>query len=204
MRATVLMSKAGVVNIGPPSLAEPSGDDVQQIGGEGRDRRVRGRRTRRRASSTPPSARRRTRAPGASMVSAGTPVKPATRAGVNSGEAPLDLGPTRGRALQELAVDAAALDQHLRPSPAGTRHRRPGGSNDVLVGLLGGLGATRIDDHDLAAALAHAAQAPAHVGRGHDAAVRDHRIAAQAEEVVGAIDVGDRESRSTSRTARRR
>ena len=68
-----------------------------------------------------------------------------------------------------------------------------GADRDVLVGLARGLGAARIDHHHLAATLAQLAQSPAHVGRGHHAAVRHQRVRADAEEEVGAIDVGHRD-----------
>jgi hypothetical protein len=87
----------------------------------------------------------------------------------------LDLGPSAGRALEELPIDAAAGDQDLR-------HRKEKGriatraDRYVLVGFLRGLGAPRVDHDELATALADGAQAPAHVGRRHDATVRDHRV----------------------------
>ena len=49
-------------------------------------------------------------------------------------------------------------------------------------------------DHDLAAALADRAQASAHVGRGQQRAVRDQRVGAEDQQVVGAVDVGDRDA----------
>ena len=60
----------------------------------------------------------------------------------------------------------------------------------VLVGLLGRAGPARVHHHDLAAALADAAQPAAHVGSGEQAAVRDQRVCAEHEQVVAAVQVG--------------
>ena len=49
-----------------------------------------------------------------------------------------------------------------------------------------------------------AAQPPAHVGRGQQAAVRRERVGAQHQQVVGAVDVGDRDRVSGRRTSARR
>ena len=169
---------------------EPSGGDVQQVGGVRRRRRV--------AADADADARV---AHGRARVGelerqaldglgrhAGERGNARRR---ERGQAPLDLGPSAGPRLQEPPVDAAALDQDANHRQQKRRiAARP--DRDVLVRLLRGLRAARVDHHDLATALAHRAQATAHVGRGHDAPVRDHRVAAEAEEVVGAIDVGDR------------
>ena len=53
---------------------------------------------------------------------------------------------------------------HERAGDRGQQQRVAAGADEVvLVGLLGGAGAARVHDHDLPAALADAAQAPAHV-----------------------------------------
>ena len=61
--------------------------------------------------------------------------------------------------------------------------------------------APRVDDDDPAAALADRAQPPAHVGRGHQAAVRDERVGAEDQQVVGAVDVGHRDAERRRRTS---
>ena len=43
----------------------------------------------------------------------------------------------------------------------------------------------------------------AHVGRGHQAAVRDERVRAEHQQVVGAVDVGHRDARAPCRTSAR-
>ena len=63
----------------------------------------------------------------------------------------------------------------------------------VLVGDLGGLAPARVDDDEAAAAILQRPDPVTHPRRGHDAAVRSERVAADAEEVVGPVDVGDRE-----------
>jgi hypothetical protein len=63
----------------------------------------------------------------------------------------------------------------------------------VLVGVLGGAAAAGVDHHDLAAALAYGAHAPAIVGRRHQAAVRRQRVRTQHQHVVGPVDVRNRD-----------
>jgi len=72
--------------------------------------------------------------------------------------------------------------------------RRVGGGSDemVLTGQLGRLGAAWVDHHDLAAASRHRLQAARGIGHGHEAAVRDHRVGADDEQIVRPIDVGHR------------
>jgi len=65
-----------------------------------------------------------------------------------------------------------------------------GADEVVLVGLTRGARAARVDHHDLAAAGADRAQAPAHVGRREQAAVGGQRVGAEDQQVVGAVDVG--------------
>ena len=69
-----------------------------------------------------------------------------------------------------------------------------GADEVVLGGLLGRPAAARVDDHDLAVALADRADPPAHVRRGQQRAVRDQRVGAEDQQVVGAVDVGDRDA----------
>ena len=63
----------------------------------------------------------------------------------------------------------------------------------MLGGLLGGARPARVDHHDLAAALADRADATAHVRRRQQAAVRDQRVRAPDHQVVGAVDIRDRD-----------
>ncbi len=73
------------------------------------------------------------------------------------------------------------------------QHRVGAGANEhVSIGALRGFGAARIEHHDAAAACLDRLQARAHVGRGHQRAVRRERIRAEADEQVAAIDVGHR------------
>jgi hypothetical protein len=62
----------------------------------------------------------------------------------------------------------------------------------VLVGHRRRLGAARIDHHDLAAARAQRLGLAAEIGHRPQAAVRDHRIGAQDQQEVAALDVGHR------------
>ena len=63
----------------------------------------------------------------------------------------------------------------------------------VAVGQRGGLGASRVHHHQPAAALPQLLEAPLEARRGHHAAVRDDRVGAEDQQVVGAIDVGHRQ-----------
>ena len=61
-----------------------------------------------------------------------------------------------------------------------------------MVGVVGGLGAAGVDDHDLAAASAQRRGASGVVGHAPHRAVRDVRIGADHDEQVAAVDVGHR------------
>ena len=61
----------------------------------------------------------------------------------------------------------------------------------MLVRDRGGLGAARIDHHDLAVSRLDRFDAPAHSRRAHQAPVRRERVGSDDHEVLGAIDVGD-------------
>ena len=67
-----------------------------------------------------------------------------------------------------------------------------GPDEQVLVGLLGGARAPRVDDHDPSAAGAQRSQPAAHVRRGHQRAVGGQRVGPEHEQVVGAVQVGHR------------
>ena len=68
-----------------------------------------------------------------------------------------------------------------------------GTDEEVLVGLVGGLGPAGVDDDQPTAAGPQRAEPPGEVRRGEEAAVRGERVRAEQEEVVGAVDVGDRD-----------
>ena len=90
--------------------------------------------------------------------------------------------PGVGEALGEQHVDDREQQQRVGPRA----------DEVVLVGLARGARAPRVDDDDLAAARADGAQAAAHVGRGHQAAVGGQRVGAEDQQVVGAVEVGHR------------
>jgi hypothetical protein len=74
------------------------------------------------------------------------------------------------------------------------QQQRVGAGTDevVLVGVLRGAAAARVDHDDLAAALADPPEPAAHVWRGHQAAVRRERVGPQHQQVVGAVHVRHR------------
>ena len=74
----------------------------------------------------------------------------------------------------------------------------------MLAGGLGGLRAARVDHDHASASGANAGEAPPHVGRAHQAAVRCQGVRAEDEEEVGAVDVGHRNQREVSEHAQRR
>ena len=75
---------------------------------------------------------------------------------------------------------------------------------EVLVRLLRGLRAARVDDDEPAAARADRAQPSGDVGHRHEAAVRRERVRAEDQQVVGAVEVGDRNGQRARRTSARR
>ena len=96
---------------------------------------------------------------------------------------PVDV---RRRAGQALLEQRAHHRQHAprRPSPGGRRSARP---------RPRGLGAARVDDDHPATARLEGAQPVGEAGRGHQPAVRGHRVGAEHQEVRRAVDVGDRQ-----------
>src|SRR6267378_1700501 len=68
-----------------------------------------------------------------------------------------------------------------------------GADGQMLVRRRGGLGAARVDHHQLAAAFAQVVEPARDATRRHQAAVRSQRIRAQHQEETGPIDVGDRQ-----------
>ena len=94
-----------------------------------------------------------------------------------------------GRGVAE--VDEVLGDEHVDHGQQ-QEGVGPGPDGDVLVGLLRGPRAARVDDDDPPAAGPDRAQAPAHVGRGHEAPVGGHRVGPEHEQVVRAVEVGER------------
>ena len=94
----------------------------------------------------------------ARIVSADTPAKAATRSGVKAASRSLDLRPPAGRAFEPDAIDRAHASTSTCAMASSNAASPPGSDRDVLVGLLRGLGAARIDDDHLAAARAHGAE----------------------------------------------
>ena len=142
-------------------------------------------------------------------VDRGTP-----RSGELTGQSADGLGRHPGAALgvlgchlaHELLHRSEPVDVRLGPTRMreafrddDVRHGREeegvgaGLDEDMLIGDVGGLGASRVDDDEPAASLAQALESALDVGRGHDRAVGDERVATDDEQEVGAIDVGHRE-----------
>ena len=102
----------------------------------------------------------------------------------------VEAGHVLGRATQ---IDEAFGEQHVDHGheEVGVAARADG---DVLVGLLGRLGALGVDDDDAPAPLADALQPAGPVGRRGQRAVGCERVGAQDQQVVGAVEVGDGEA----------
>ncbi len=113
---------------------------------------------------------------------------------VQPGEVRAQVRPRVGEVLVEERVD----DRH--------QQERVGARPDevVLVGLARGARAARVDDDELAAAGADAAQAPAGVRRGHQRAVGDERVRAEDQQVHRAVEVGHRDAQPRPEHQRRR
>ena len=63
---------------------------------------------------------------------------------------------------------------------------------EVLVGLFGSLGPPRVDHHEATATLTNPPEPARHVGRSHQRAVRSERVRPQDQQVVSAIEIGNR------------
>ena len=124
---------------------------------------------------------------------AAIPVGPSTASGVNGSRRLADLLQTVQVLGERPDVDQVLLEEHVGDRQQQQRVRA-GADEVVLVGLLGGAGAARIDDHDLAPPLTDPAQPAAHVGRRHQAAVGGQRVGAEDDQVLGAVYVGDRDA----------
>ncbi len=74
----------------------------------------------------------------------------------------------------------------------------------MAVGQPRGLGAARVDHHQGAAAPAQLGQPPLDARRGHQAAVGGHRVGAQHQQEVGAVDVGHRQQQLMAEHLERR
>ena len=115
-----------------------------------------------------------------------------TRSGSKASGQPLDVAQPLAQ-LRYVPRVRQALREHHRDEREQRQRVRARADEVVLVGVLGRPRAARVDHHDLAAALADPADAPAHVGSGEQAAVRDQRVRAPDHQVVRAVDVRDRD-----------
>ena len=127
------------------------------------------------------------------ISSASIPQTGATASGVNGAARPATSLGAVGVLGEPARVGEALGEQHVGDRE---QQERVGARADevVLGGLLRGAAAARVDDDDLAAALADRADPAAHVGRGQQRAVGDQRVGAEDQQVVGAVDVGDRDA----------
>jgi hypothetical protein len=111
----------------------------------------------------------------------------------------------RGEGLGEVADGVDAVGEAREPARRGESFGEEhvdereqevgiaaGLDGEVSIGDRRGLRSPGIDDDEHAPPLAVGAQARAHVGSRHQAAVRDQRVRSQDEEEVRAVDVGDR------------
>src|SRR5579883_979328 len=73
----------------------------------------------------------------------------------------------------------------------------------VLVSFLGGPCTIWVDDHNFAATLMQTPQPPAHIRGGHQAAIRNERIRAEQQQVIGSIYIGNRNSQPGAKHQRR-
>ena len=108
-----------------------------------------------------------------------------------------ELGRERRHRLPDLvhAVDVCrrpseALDEQLADDGEEDGGVGPGPDEMVLVGDRGGLGAAWVDDDEPPAAIGELATALREVGDRPQRAVRCHRVVADEDEEVGAVDVG--------------
>ena len=87
--------------------------------------------------------------------------------------------------------------QSFRVDHVQHRHQQCGvgaGPDEVMLGRnLGGLGAAWIDHYHFATARLDRFQSFRHIGHRHHAAVGSDRIATENQEVIGVVDIGDRD-----------
>ena len=156
-------------------------------------RACRRRRCRRRcASRRPRSGRAANSSARRSIVSAGTPVKRAQAATLErarGGAPPRPSRATRAAKRSGRAAPRCTSTAAMREEERGVGARA---DRDVLVGLAARSPSAAGRRRPPCRRARGGAQAAAHVGRRHHAAVRDHGVRADAEEVRGAVDVGHR------------
>ena len=106
------------------------------------------------------------------------------------------MTPRRYERLADAGAATGVIDPLLVHQDVRERQQErciaPGKNGNMLVRLARRFGAPRVHDHHFAAALANGLQSLADVGRGHEAAIRDSGIRAQAQEIGGAVNVGNR------------
>ena len=97
-----------------------------------------------------------------------------------------------GAALRGGEVDELLLEEHV---DQGEQEEGVGAGTDRQVAIRHprGLAPARVDHHEPPAPLPELAQASAHVGSGHEAAVALQRVGAEHQQVPGAVEVRDRE-----------
>ena len=126
------------------------------------------------------------------MVSAGTRQNASTDSGVNAAHTSRTIVDALHLLVEVAERRQAFGEQHV----AHRKEERGVGAGEdrhPLVGVVGGAGATRVDHDDLAAARADAVELTEHVGAREERTARRLRVAAHADEVVGALDVGRRD-----------
>ena len=105
------------------------------------------------------------------------------------GEPLANLSPAMSHSVDAMLIDSSVFDKRLHH---GDEERRisSGTDRDPFIGLARGFGTPRVDHNDAAAPLTDGAQSPADVGRGHQAAIRNPGIGADAKEILRSVDIG--------------
>ncbi len=96
-----------------------------------------------------------------------------------------------------------SLREHLVQHGCEKQRIGPGPDGDMRIGDLCGLGASWIDNDHASAAIANGKESALHARAGHQAAVRHHRVRAEDEEVVGPLEIGDRNEGEMTEHAKR-
>ena len=187
-------------NIAPPGRSRLPVSDVEDV-----DEPARERAELLRAGADPPVdggalGAPRARAPCGAISSAAMPVAAATASGVKGSAQRAHLVDPADELLEATERHQALVEDHVDQR---REQQRVGAGPDevVLVGVLGGARAARVDDDDLAAALADRAQATARVRRRHQRAVGRQRVRAEHEQVPRAVEVRDRDRQCARRTS---
>ncbi len=131
------------------------------------------------------------------IVSAAIPTRSATASGVRSATASSSTSSPSDVGVEIAHPDATSCEEATNQR---SEQQRIGARTDevMLVGELRRLAAPRIDHDDPSAAFPNLGETRADAGSRHQAAVRDHRVRADHQQVIGAVEIRHRHQEAAS------